>query len=146
MLRRLLRPRDLSLADLLLLPQLILSALALRSCLRMVSLPRLTRLLARGAQTTRLRRLPFLHGRRDIERLARLADLATRLTHGRGRCLPRSLLLFWLLKTREEPVELLVGVQRESGSLEGHAWIERRGALFGDSPGLTGRYAALLRF
>ena len=146
MLKKLSRLSRLSPADWLLLPQLVLSALVMRLCLKVMPLPRLTGFLARGAQHRGLQGLPLLHSRYEVARLVELADLATRVTHGQARCLARSLLLFWLLKTREEPVELLLGISKEAATLRGHAWIEKSGGVLGDSPELTGRFATLLRF
>ena len=145
MLRKLSRLGELSSAEWLLLPQLVLLALGLRLLIRIVPLPRLTGALARGAQDHRLRRLPLHHRRCDPSRLAVLADLAARVARPQGRCLTRSLLLFFLLKARDEAVELRVGITREAAALQGHAWIEKRGTVFADSPQLTGRFATLLK-
>ena len=61
-------------------------------------------------------------------------------------CLVRSLLLFWLLKARGEPAELLIGVSKETSGLQSHAWIETQGKILVDRPEVAGSYATLLRF
>jgi Transglutaminase-like superfamily len=57
------------------------------------------------------------------ERARRLVDGIYRLHLVRGRCLPRSLLQYALLRRLGAPVRLVVGVRRGSG-LEAHAWVE----------------------
>jgi hypothetical protein len=86
------------------------------------------------------------HGCYAVAHLTRLADIAARVTHGQGRCLGRSLLLFWLLKVRGEPAELLIGISKEAASLHGHAWIQLRQRVIGDHPQFIGRFTLLLRF
>jgi hypothetical protein len=58
----------------------------------------------------------------------------------------RSLLLFWVLKARGEPAELLIGVNKKTGALQSHAWIETQGKILVDPPEMAGSYATLLRF
>ncbi len=80
-----------------------------------------------------------------MDRLWLLADLAARVTCGRGRCLGRSLLLLWLLKARAQSAELLVGVNKDGGVFEAHAWIETEGRVLGERPEMTAQFAVLLR-
>ncbi len=145
MLRKLRRLAELSPGEWLLLSQLVAFSLAAGVGLRLMALPRLTAFIARCAEDRRLRRLPLLHSQYEVTRLATLADMAARVTHGQGSCLTRSLLLFWLLKARGEPVELLIGVNKETAALQAHAWIETQGRVLGDSPANTGCFATLLR-
>lgn len=146
MLKKLHRLAELSPGEVLLLPQLALFSLALGVGLRLLALPRLTGFIARSAENGWLRHLPWIQGRTEVARLAVLADLAARVTHGQGRCLTRSLLLFWLLKARREPVHLLIGISKDASAIHGHAWIETQGRVMGDNPEMTGRFATLLRF
>lgn len=74
-----------------------------------------------------------------ILRLSRLAGPADR------DCLQRSLLLYReLSKGGADPV-LVMGFRKDGGRLEGHAWVESRGRVVGDSAGEVGRYAGTLR-
>ena len=146
MLTNLRRLAEVSPGEWLLLAQLVVFSLAVRVSLRLVPLPRLAGFFARCAENRRLRRLPLLHGRYAGARLAVLADVAARVTHGQGRCLARSLLLFWLLRAQEEPADLLIGISKEAAGLQGHAWIEMQGRVMGDSPEVPARFATLLRF
>ena len=112
MLRKLRRLADLSPGEWLLIAQLAVLALAVGAGLRVAALPDLTGRLARAARHPWLGRLPWRHERHDLTRLAVLADLAARLTRGRGRCLIRSLLLYWLLAARGAPVQLRLGIAK----------------------------------
>lgn len=145
MLRKLRFLAKLSLAERLLLPQLVAFSLLVRAGLRCVPLRCLVSFLSRCAESRLLTFVPLLHGRYDWTRLVALADLATRMTHGQGRCLVRSLLVFWLLKARGEPAELVIGVCKEASALNSHAWIESQGKVMADSPDGVGRFATLLR-
>ena len=145
MLTKFRRLADLSPGELLLISQLTVLALAVGVGLRLAALPDLTGFLVRAARHPWLGRLPWRHERHDPARLAVLADLAARLTRGRGRCLTRSLLLYWLLAARGAPVELRVGITKHAALLQGHAWIETAAGVIGDSAELTGRFVVLVR-
>lgn len=143
---RLRRLAECSAAEWVLLAQMAGCALALgvalRLPLRLLPLPRLARV--------RLGPFPFFHRRHPIERVARLAGMASILSLGRGRCLTRSLLLYWLLRARGEAAVLTIGVAREAtppgaAALDAHAWVETGGRILGDSPAHTARYAPLAR-
>ena len=136
---------EISPSEWLLLLQLFLFSLAAAVVLRLAGLSRFIGLMNRGATEPRLRFLPALHRRHEIARLSTLVELATRITHGQNRCLPRSLLMFWLLKARGEPARLVIGVSKVASTLESHAWIETEGTVMVDSPGLTRRFVPLLR-
>ena len=146
MLRKLRRLAELSPAELLVFFQLTAFALAARFALTFLRLSRVAEFVARGANNRFLRCLPLFQIRYEITRLTRLADYAARATRPDGPCLLRSLLLFWLLKSRGEAAELLIGVSKEASALNSHAWIETQGNIIGDSTEMTGRFAPLLRF
>lgn len=145
-LRKLRRLFEISPTDWLFLTQLALFSLTVGVAVRLVALPRLIGCMARCAENRWLGRLPLHHGWYAVAQLAALADIAARVTHGQGRCLARSLLLFWLLRARGEPAELLIGISKEAAVLYSHAWIEFRGRVLGDTPQICGRFALLLRF
>jgi Transglutaminase-like superfamily len=145
MLSTLRRLADLTLVERALLLQLTALSLGLRVALTTITLPCLTSLLSRIASSPLLSQVPFLHTRCTVDRLFTLVDLATAVSHRDGRCLPRSLLLFWLFRARHEPVELCLGVIKNRTTLEGHAWVERDGIVLGDTVSFTSRYALFLR-
>jgi Transglutaminase-like superfamily len=104
------------------------------------------RFMARYTGNRWLRCFPVNHGGYEVAQLAPLADIAARITYGQGRCLGRSLLLFWLLRVRGEPAELLIGINKEVAALHSHAWIELRERVIGDHPQFIRRFTLLLRF
>jgi len=118
---------------------LIVLSLFARLALNFAALPKVTSIFLR------FRRLPVFPAAHEICRLVDLADLASRITFGRGHCLGRSLLLLWLLQARGEPAELLVGVNKDSRSLQSHAWIRVRETIVGDKPEEIGRFTLVLR-
>jgi hypothetical protein len=120
--------------------------LVARVAVKLVALPRLMGLMARYTGNRWLRCFPVHHGGYEVARLAPLADLAARITYGQGRCLGRSLLLFWLLRVRGEPAELLIGINKEVAALHSHAWIELRERVIGDHLQFIRRFTLLLRF
>ena len=145
MLRKLHRLAELAAPEWLILFQLVPVALASRIALRITTLPRLTNFIARCAGNPWLKHLPLFHRKYDPERLYVLANLAARVTFGSGLCLGRSLLLLWMLKARDQPAELLVGVNKGNDIFNAHAWIETEGRVIGDRPEMTGQFAVLLR-
>lgn len=56
---------------------------------------------------------------------------AARFQPTKSDCMPRSLVLRDMLRTRGLPAELKLGVQKDDGSLASHAWVE----VFGDKIG-----------
>src|SRR5918996_2991860 len=114
MLRKLRRLARLSAGEWLVLIQLVVTSLIATIVLRLISLPRLIDLIFRCARNHWLAPFPLLHDHFDTSRLANLTDIAAWVTRRNGRCLMRSLLLFWVLKARGEPAELLIGVAKEA--------------------------------
>jgi Transglutaminase-like superfamily len=58
---------------------------------------------------------------------ARMVLVASRHGLCRTDCLPRSLVLWWLLRRLGVPGELRIGVRKRAGQLEAHAWVEHGG-------------------
>ncbi len=56
--------------------------------------------------------------------------MAIAASHGpyRATCLRQSLALWLLLRRRGIPAELRIGVRKEGGDLQAHAWVEHQGA------------------
>lgn len=109
--------------------QLVLGAAFLDLFLRFISPPRLVRALLWGSQTRLGAILPLFQRRVEVHHLFDLSTWAARLVRGPECCLPRSLLLFWLLSVRCEPVTLCIGVRKETGTLHSHAWVETHDGL-----------------
>src|SRR5215831_6005790 len=96
------------------------------------------------AESRPLKYLPFLSRRYERERLLNLVRLAARVVGGTGSCLLRSLLVFWLLKSRREPVKLLLGVRRKDAGFQAHAWVEAQGVVINENPEHVCHFAPLL--
>ena len=58
----------------------------------------------------------------------------------RATCLRRSLLLWWLLRREGIETVLRVGVNRESGTLHAHAWVEYLGRPLNDADDIALRF------
>ena len=59
------------------------------------------------------------------------------------RCLPRSLVLQTLLAREGIPAELRIGVRRQGGGLEAHAWVEHDGRPLAERDDPLGTFSAL---
>jgi hypothetical protein len=73
---------------------------------------------------------------------ARMARSAAHHTLGRATCLAESLALWWLLGRQGIASELKVGVRKESGKFEAHAWVQRDGAALNEPEAKHQHYAA----
>lgn len=56
--------------------------------------------------------------------IARMESAAARNVFFHPNCLERSMVLYWLLRSRGIPVELRVGAQKKAEQFEAHAWVE----------------------
>lgn len=65
-------------------------------------------------------------------RVGWLVDVAARHGLFRANCLPRSLVLCWLLRRRGLPARLRIGVRRGPDNLIAHAWVDVGGHLVGE--------------
>ena len=146
MLNKVRQLTNLTVLEQTLLLQLTVLSFGLRVTLTVLTLPQLIIFLSRRSSSARLSRIPFPHTRCSRDRLLRLIDLATTVSHGEGRCLPRALLLFWILHARQESAELCLGVHTAMTTLYAHAWVELEGVVVGDRRVFTDRYTPILRF
>lgn len=135
-----------SLGEWFVLAQCLVLLVTLRVGIAVVSLPRLLQAVSSVADRSWLRAFPLLHRRYTLAALTPVVRLAARVVHGPDCCLGRSLLMFWLLKARGEPVQFCLGVSKAQSSMRGHAWVETHGHVIGDTVEMTGRFAPLLRF
>jgi hypothetical protein len=70
---------------------------------------------------------------RTAQRLAHLADIAGRRGAINATCLRQSLLIYWLLRRRGLAPELKIGVRKEEGRFDAHAWVELQGVALGQA-------------
>ena len=77
-------------------------------------------------------------GGADEDRLVQVFDAAAATHVFAPSCLPRSIALKRFLRGRGVATRLRLGVKRSADRrLEGHAWLERNGAVVGDRPALV---------
>jgi hypothetical protein len=72
--------------------------------------------------------------------LSRLVSTAARFGIWPGNCLSRSLALCLLLRRHELEGHLRIGVRREGGQLEAHAWVESGGVPLNDASDVARRF------
>ena len=102
----------------------------------------------RRVQSALAWRQPAFHGqalpaaRADALAAARLVDIAARHGPYKAKCLPRSLVLQWLLARRGVGTALRVGVRKTAGAFEAHAWLEHEGHALIDGGGVHDVFAA----
>jgi hypothetical protein len=70
--------------------------------------------------------------RRLATRYARWIGIAARYHAVRARCLHRSIVLHRWLSREGLPSELRIGVRKDSGRLQAHAWVELHGQAVGE--------------
>jgi len=114
-------------------------AVALRTC----GWQRVAQTVASGSHSRWLRRLPLLHLGYTIESLSPLAEMASSICP-RNRCLVRSMVLLWLLRTRGESAEVVLGVRKRAGVFEAHAWTISERGLIGDQPEAIAEFETLM--
>jgi hypothetical protein len=78
-----------------------------------------------------------------VARIARLVQVAAAHCPGSVNCLPRSIVLWWLLRRAGEPARFCLGVDPAAELSFAHAWIEWRDTVLIDTPQHTARYTPL---
>jgi hypothetical protein len=73
---------------------------------------------------------------------ARLVSLAARHGFFNITCLPRAMILWWLLRRQGIASDLRFGVRKEVGEVLAHAWVEYRGDPLDDEQDLRQHYLA----
>lgn len=104
----------------------------------------LRRVLALTAAVPPARRRASEDDRRAATRIPWLVEVAARCVRPRPNCLAKALVVSSLLRRRGLAAQLVVGVSKAGGRLEGHAWVELDGAALGADPG-RGNYSELAR-
>jgi hypothetical protein len=75
-------------------------------------------------------------------RARRLVGAAARNGLYAGTCLSRSVTFWWLLRRRGVRSDLRIGVRKQKGELEAHAWVECDGIVLNDRAERLQDYAA----
>jgi Transglutaminase-like superfamily len=103
------------------------------------------------ATLTRLAPVGHASNRGDVELIrraretARMVGTAARRGPYHATCLPRSLTLWWLLRSRRIDSDLCIGVRKDKGQFEAHAWVELRGLVLNDGSDVRERFMAFNR-
>jgi hypothetical protein len=61
-----------------------------------------------------------------------------------GRCLARTLALWWQLRRQGVEAELHIGLRQSSGQLEAHAWLVNDGRVLNERPAVLRRFRAVM--
>jgi hypothetical protein len=128
---------------------LLLQAVALLPttalALRLAGFRRCQAALARVAPLTAGRDAADGRAINEGRRVARMVDTAARHGPCRAACLTRSLLLWALLRRRGIDGDLRIGVRKEAGRFQAHAWVELRGTVLNDGRDVHERFRAFGR-
>lgn len=65
--------------------------------------------------------------------IARMGAAAARHIPLETNCLEQSLTLWWLLRRRGYPADLRIGVRKDTGRFEAHAWVEVNGVVLSEA-------------
>jgi hypothetical protein len=74
-----------------------------------------------------------------------MVSVASRYSPAWTNCLRQSLVLWYLLRRQGIASELHLGVRREAGEFQAHAWVEFGGLTLNDGQDVRRRYAAFER-
>lgn len=80
----------------------------------------------------------------EVERQARLLSMVVHRHPFAGKCLSRSLTLWWCLRQTGIKSEVRLGIRKEGSRLRGHAWVEYQGQPVAEVPGVCERYLVLV--
>ena len=80
-----------------------------------------------------------------IVKTTRMVRLAARYCQPWAKCLQKSLVLWGLLRRQGINSELRIGVRREGGNFEAHAWVEFEGCAINDARDVRDRFATFER-
>ncbi len=78
----------------------------------------------------------------EAESVARMVSIAANHGFYSANCLKKSLLTWWLLGRRGIATELKIGVNKETGDFNAHAWVEYRGNVLIDATDIEDRFSA----
>jgi hypothetical protein len=73
---------------------------------------------------------------------ARMVHAAVRHSFGHPTCLEESLALWWLLGRQGIASQVRIGIRKDTGTFEAHAWVECEGAAVNEPEALHQHYAA----
>jgi hypothetical protein len=77
----------------------------------------------------------------SVPSTARMVRIAATRGLWKASCLPRSLVLAYLLRRRRIDARVRIGVRRQNGNLEAHAWVEVDGGVVNDRSDVHEQFA-----
>jgi Transglutaminase-like superfamily len=80
-----------------------------------------------------------------LQRTCRMVVAAARHGFGHPSCLEQSLVLWYLLRRQNISARLRIGVRKQPGKLEAHAWVEHEDVPLNQSEAVHEHYAAFER-
>ena len=78
---------------------------------------------------------------KSARRFARMVAAASEEGIFHGKCLARSMVLWWFLRRRRMPAELQIGGRHVNAGFEAHAWVEIAGTVINDHEAVGQDYA-----
>jgi len=81
--------------------------------------------------------------KQNARTIARMEAAAARHIPFETNCLEQSLALWWLLRRRGYPADLRIGVRKDAGSFEAHAWVEANGVVLSESGNVHSHFVPL---
>lgn len=78
----------------------------------------------------------------QARRVARLVRAAVRNGVGKSNCLEESVVLSWMLRRQGIDAELRIGVRKQNGKFEAHAWVAFAGIALNETDVPHERFAA----
>ena len=82
----------------------------------------------------------------DVDRLFWLTNGVLRRIYIKDFCMPRSLVLFHLLRRSQVEASIHFGVKKEQEDIKGHAWIEHHGSPLHEKPDVNSNYNLIYCF
>jgi len=76
-------------------------------------------------------------------RRQKLVSMAARLHLVRMTCLPRALVLRWMISRRGIPAQLRLGMSKSSRGMFAHAWVEMQAEMIGEPQDIAERFEIL---
>lgn len=73
--------------------------------------------------------------------IARMVRVASHHGIYQPNCLQKSLVLWWLLQDKGIKSNLRIGVRKQEGGLEAHAWVEHQGDVLNDRSDVSQHFA-----
>lgn len=81
----------------------------------------------------------------DVARMARLVRAAARHGVVDRNCLTESLAIWWLLRRRGLESDIRIGVRKDDGNLDAHAWVEWAGTALDEHRDISHTFPPLMR-